>query len=131
MLFLFIAGNTFSQYYPLPHVEKESPFDTAAVFPGGSSAMMNYFRDSCYYPEPEFSQRKSGNVLLKFEIDTNGQVHNIHIINGVAGAPNFVAEARRVVSNMPVWKPAVKNNFPVNSEYTVSFPFILKHAKKK
>lgn len=131
MLLLCISGSAFAQYYPLPHVKMESPFDTAALFPGGSDAMLKYFSDSCYYPEPELSMGKSGNVLLKFTIDTFGLVQNIHIINGVAGAPNFVKEALRVVSLMPTWRPAIKYNRPVVSTYTVSFPFHLKHAKKK
>jgi periplasmic protein TonB len=133
ILFLFIHCSVAlnAQYYPLPVAEKESPYDTAAVFPGGSTAMYKFFSDHTIYPQQEYSNRKSGSVLLSFQIDSIGRVGEIHIINGVAGAPNFVKEAARVVGMMPLWKPAIKSGRYVSSRYTISFPFNLKKAHLK
>jgi TonB family protein len=128
VLITIVSQSLLAQYYPLPHVDKKLPFDTAAVFPGGSSAMLKFFCDSTIYPQPEFDQRKAGSVLLKFRIDSTGKVSNVHVINGVAGAPNFVPEAKRVVMLMPRWTPAIKSGRYVSSEYNVSFPFDLKKA---
>ena len=113
------------KYHPLPHVDKESPFDIAPQFKGGSNAMMKYFSDSIRYPEPEKTKRKQGSVLMKFIVNEKGKIENIHIINGVAGAPNFVAEAKRVVESMPDWIPATKKGKNVSSEYQLSIPFKL------
>lgn len=116
---------------PLPYVQKESKFDTAPCFPGGSKAMMKYFEDNINYPEPEKTKYIQGNVLIKFDVTKKGNIMNVQGLNGVPGGPNLIKEAVRVIQSMPLWIPAVKDGKPVDSEYVLSVPFKLKKKKKR
>ncbi len=132
LLFFFIsfANSSFAQEdgeNPLPFIAQESKFDTAPRFPGGTKMMMNYFEKNMRYPEPEKFKKIQGQVSLKFEVDKNGKIKNIKVLNGVAGGPNLAKEAVRLIQNMPLWIPANKNAKPVKSEYFLSIPFQLVH----
>jgi len=110
---------------PLPYAYKEPAFDTAPQYPGGSDAMMKYFKDSIRYPEPEKTKQLQGNVLVKFRVSEKGKIINIQVINGVPGGPNLARETERVIENMPAWIPAIKNGKQVEAEYMLSVPFKL------
>ena len=133
VLLLTLASNVRAQeenFHPLPYAHHEPAFDVAPQFPGGSSAMMQYLADSIRYPEPEWSQRKQGSVLVKFNVSRKGAISDIHIVNGVAGAPNFVKETMRVLEAMPRWTPATKRGKKVTAEVQVSVPFKLNDRRR-
>ena len=117
-----------AQDFGLPMPDHKPEYDIAPQFPGGSDAMMRYFADSVRYPEPERSQRKQGHVLAAFMVDRRGRVTNVRIVNGVPGAPNLAAEARRLLEAMPRWKPATLNGRRVAAEVHLSVPFRLEAA---
>ncbi|MBK8498708.1 MAG: TonB family protein [Flavobacteriales bacterium] len=85
--------------------------------------MMRYFADSVRYPEPERSQHKQGQVLAAFMVDRKGRVTDVRIVNGVPGAPNLAAEARRLLEAMPRWKPATLKGKRVAAEVHLAVPF--------
>lgn len=87
--------------------------------------MMQYFKDSIRYPEPEWTQRKQGHVLVQFTISRKGAIKDIRVVNGVAGAPNLAREAERVIASMPPWIPATKNGKRVEAVVNISVPFDL------
>ncbi|GDX51259.1 hypothetical protein LBMAG27_03060 [Bacteroidota bacterium] len=102
---------------PLPWNMPEPVYDTAPQYPGGPTAMRQFFADSVRYPEPEKSKGLQGGVYLKFIVDTSGAVTNVQLINGVPYAPNLAKEALRLMYSMPRWIPATKNGKPVEAEY--------------
>ena len=122
---LLLGGRSYAQddNNPLPYVQREPAYDVAPQFPGGSNAMMQYFADSIRYPEPELTQRKQGTVIMACIVTRKGEVTAIRAVNGVPGAPNFIAEATRVLESMPRWTPARKGNKRVDAEMQVSIPF--------
>lgn len=124
-LFPFLFTGLFAQndFHPLPHVHKEPTYDIAPQFPGGSDAMMQYFADSIRFPEPERTQRKQGHVLVKFTVTRKGAIKDVHVINGVAGAPRFVPETVRVLEAMPPWVPATRKKKRVDAEVQLAVPF--------
>lgn len=128
-IFFIIVQYSFAQQekeYPLPYSQKESPYDIAPEFIGGSKALQKYFQDSIRYPEPEKIKKLQGAVSLKILIDKKGKITKVEALNGVPGAPNFVKESIRVINTMPNWIPATKKGKPVDAEYYLSVPFKLK-----
>jgi TonB family protein len=122
-ILLLCLNAVYSQEFSLPYVERDPVYDIAPQFPGGSDEMMRYFADSVRYPEPERSQRKEGPVLVAFTITKKGRVTGVRIVNGVPGAPNLAAEARRMLEIMPWWHAARKKGKRVAAEVQLSIPF--------
>lgn len=96
-----------------------------AEFPGGYSAMMEYFRQNIRYPEEEQDERIEGKVFLQFVIRRDGSVDDVQVLRGVPGGRGLEREAVRVVKSMPLWTPASMNGITVNSRFTVPIMFKL------
>ena len=62
-----------------------------------------------------------GTVVVKFVIGRNGGVQEVQVEKGINPALN--AEAVRVVSSSPKWKPAVLNGNPIRTTHTVRVQF--------
>ena len=95
--------------------------DMQAVFPGGNSAMFEWIKQNTNYPIQDAAYGWSKDVVVKFVVNTKGKTVDATIVK--SRNPEMDAEALRVISQMPVWKPAIKNGLPVNVERRVSIPF--------
>jgi TonB family protein len=92
-------------------------------FPGGEGKMMKFISKNLIWPAPEICAQ--GRVTCIFIIEKDGSISNIEIIKGFEGLPAFNAEAVRVISLMPKWKPAQKNGQIVRCTYTLPIVFKL------
>ena len=101
----------------------EIEVDKPAQFPGGETAMMDFLRKQLVYPARAKEEEISGKCFVQFVVTTEGLIANVKVLRGVAGCPECDRECIRVVKSMPYWIPAVKNNKPVNSYYTIPFTF--------
>jgi protein TonB len=101
----------------------EIEVDKPAQFPGGETAMMDFLRKQLVYPSRAKEEEISGKCFVQFVVTTEGLIANVKVLRGVAGCPECDRECIRVVKSMPYWIPAVKNNKPVNSYYTIPFTF--------
>lgn len=110
---------------PLPYVEREPPWDVAPQFPGGTDALMRYLRDSLHYPAEARLAGREGTVLTDVFLDARGRVTNVHIVNGVPGAPSLAREAERLLYAMPNWEPARKKRRRVPAEVHLGVRFRL------
>ncbi|GAB5417246.1 MAG: hypothetical protein Crog4KO_21120 [Crocinitomicaceae bacterium] len=79
-----------------PHVEAE--------FPGGVEALMKYMNDNLVYPEVSKQMQEQGKVYLSFVIEKDGSITNIKVERSIS--KNLDREAKRLIRNMPNWKPA-------------------------
>jgi TonB family protein len=62
-----------------------------------------------------------GRVILSFVVETDGSLSNIKVVRNIgAGAGE---EAVRVVSEMPLWSPAMQNGHLVRCRYTLPVVF--------
>jgi periplasmic protein TonB len=77
------------------------------LFDNGNSDLYEYLNKEIVYPQRAISAGVSGKVIVSFDIDTEGNVNNIHVLKGIGFGCD--EEAVRVVKNMPKWKPAVQN----------------------
>jgi len=108
----------------LEHKDKVNPnkiyhiADVMPVYPGGIKALQKYIKRKINYPKNAQLNGIEGKVFVSFVVGKEGNVKNVNVIR--SEHPSLNAEAKRVISELPDWKPGKnKGNF-VNVAY--SFP---------
>lgn len=101
---------------PVFQVVEEQP-----EYPGGVSALMEFLAKSIKYPEDAEKEGIQGRVIVQFVIDKDGSVMAPKVVRSVH--PSIDAEAMRVVSSMPKWKPGVQRGQAVKVRYTLPLSF--------
>ena len=76
-------------------------FGEGPTFPGGTAAMYEWLSENMVYPEEAIKDGVSGKVVVSFNLDSLGALHNIEIVKKVH--PALDAEVVRVFSSMPNW----------------------------
>jgi len=92
-------------------------------FPGGEKALRTFLATSVKYPTIAQENGIQGKVFVNFVVNKDGSVSNVKIARGVD--PAIDAEALRVVSSLPRWKPGKQRGAPVRVSYTVPISFKL------
>lgn len=90
---------------------------------GGMPGLMQYLGKNIRYPEAAHKAGTQGRVTVQFVVAKDGSIGNVSILRGVD--PALDAEAIRVISGMPKWKPGTQKGEPVNVRYTVPVMFRL------
>jgi TonB family protein len=108
----------------------DTPEDTQAEYIGGEDAMQIYLDDNAKYPSSELKAGHSGYVTVNAFVGVTGNVSGAKV--GMTQLPEtFNAEAIRVVSRMPNWKPATKAGKPIKSEIAIPIYFSPDMARRK
>jgi len=81
------------------------------------------------YPASTKNEGVQGRLVMQFVIYPDGKVRDVKVIRGVH--PDLDAEAVRVVSSSPDWKPGYVNGKPVKVSYVLPIVFQLKGGEKK
>lgn len=97
--------------------------DKMPGFPGGQAALFQYLARSIKYPVIAQTNKEQGKVVLQMVIGKNGAISNIKVLTSVS--PSLDAEAVRVISNMPKWKPGMHQGKAVPVQYTIPVTFRL------
>ena len=92
-------------------------------FPGGTLALRQYLASAVKYPVIAQENGIQGKVYVNFVVEKDGSVTKAKIARGVD--PSLDAEALRVVSTLPKWKPGKQRGAPVRVSYTVPISFKL------
>lgn len=92
-------------------------------FPGGEKAMREFIAHEVKYPTIAVEKGIQGKEYVSFVVDQNGNVRNPRIVRGVDSSLD--AEALRVISAMPRWKPGKHHGQNVAVSYTVPIYFVL------
>jgi protein TonB len=103
----------------LPHTD----WRIMAEFPGGLQSMVRYLSTKVHYPMKARKKGAQGEVLIGFVVEDDGRVDQVHVIRQVA--PYLDAEAVKVVSRMPRWKPGTVDGQKVEEQYTLPIRFKL------
>ena len=93
-------------------------------FPGGIKALLDYLCQNVKYPADAEKQKIEGRVIANFVVETDGSISNVEVFRPVF--PSLDAEAVRVLSAMPKWKPGMQSGKVVRVKYTVPISFKLK-----
>jgi periplasmic protein TonB len=107
------------------NLEIKRPFelDISAQFVGGNSALAKYLQQNLRYP-PEAQRRGiTGKVFVNFVILKTGEIYNVTVPKETERV--LIDEAKRIVRQMPKWKPAMIKGEPVNSEMVLPITFDL------
>lgn len=135
ILFLTLALNSFGQssenflVMPPPKADTVKQIevvnfpDIEAEFPGGNTSLMQYIANNIVYPPAALSEQFQGKVYVQFIVSDEGFISDIKILRGLR--KDCDDEAIRVLSIMPLWKPARHNGYFVHSKMTIPIKFTL------
>lgn len=93
------------------------------VFLGGDEGLMNYIAANIKYPESAKINKLSGKVIIRFCVTETGSVDRVTVLKSVE--PSLDAEAARVVSSLPAFKPGKQGGVPVAVWYMIPVEFKL------
>lgn len=92
-------------------------------YPGGMQACFKFLSDNIKYPENAMKNKIEGRVIVSFTVDKDGSVIKPEIVRSVD--PELDAEALRVMTLMPKWKPGMQRGEVVAVKYTIPVSFAL------
>jgi len=115
---------------PEPKVAKslpgEEPFvvvEESPEFNGGNNAMVAYINNNLKYPAEAVKGKITGKVTVSFVVTKTGKVKDVAVVKPVN--PALDAEAVRVISSMPDWKPGKQGGKGVDVLFRVPVEFKL------
>jgi protein TonB len=91
--------------------------------PGGVTGLYNFIAENTIYPERAHENNIQGKVFVRFCVTSKGKIEQVSIYKGVD--PELDAEALRVVSTLPPFKPGKQSGIPVPVWYIVHINFQL------
>ena len=92
-------------------------------YPGGPQALFEFLGKNVHYPEEAEKAGIQGRVIATFIVEKDGSISEPTVVKSVD--PLLDAEALRVISAMPNWKPGKQNGEVVRVKYTVPLSFNL------
>jgi len=134
LLVFYFQKNTVSQAASAPEkqpVYAPNQLDKQPAYPGGIPALAAYLSQNIRYPEAARRQKIEGTVLVMFVLDETGAVTQTEVSPSAAAKaqqPEFgalVAEAVRVVQQMPRWAPAETKGRAVRCQLSLPIRFKL------
>lgn len=99
------------------------------VFPGGTSALMDFVKQNLRYPAKAIQDQIEGRVIVQFIVKADGKVTDAAVIRSVR--EDLDNEAVRVVRSMPVWTPGKQRGKAVAVKYTMPIAYNLNSAESK
>ena len=103
--------------------------DEAPEYPGGQVELMKFIAKNIRYPHDAMKDSIEGNVVVRFIVGNDGKVSSPEIVRGVC--PSIDAEALRVVSSLPAFRPARMKGKPVELWYNLPIAFRLTGNDRK
>ena len=95
------------------------------MFNGGSDLeFAKWVNENLRYPESVKKAGVQGRLVIQFVIYPDGKVRDVKVLRGIH--PDMDAEAVRVVSSSPDWKPGSVNGKPVKVSYVLPIVCSLK-----
>lgn len=109
----------------IPDSDGDVIFEMAEVpeFPGGPDALLEFMRKNINYPADAREKDIQGRVLVTFIVNKDGSLTEPEVVKSVD--PLLDAEALRLISVMPKWKPGTQRGKPVRTKYTLPVNFRL------
>jgi TonB family protein len=93
----------------------------------GYPALYEYFASNLVYPGEALKDSIQGVVTISFVINREGKAEKTEVKQSL-GEP-FEREAKRLIENMPLWKPATLNGKEVPSKMSLPLTFQIQKIK--
>lgn len=97
--------------------------ETDADFPGGLDSLSKFIQDHFEFPDKAIEENIEGQVIVQFEIGTNGQVSNVRMAKSLENCQECNEAAMDVVKKFPNWIPYKMNGKALTS--TMNLPIKL------
>lgn len=94
-----------------------------AEFKGGANGMQEYIAKNVEYPMYAIDRNITGKVFISFIVEKNGRITNVQVERGAH--TSLDAEAVRLISEMPKWKPGKKYGKKVRTRVRLPINFTL------
>ncbi len=98
-----------------------TPFIKRAEYKGGQQAMNYYLTRNMRYPSSAIQNGIQGRVVVSFVIDTEGKIQQAMVQEGLSLDTD--AEALRIITQMPAWKPAYRYGKAVPQQFSLPISF--------
>ena len=98
-------------------------------YPGGMRAGLEFMARNLRYPAKAQEAGKQGRVIVQFVVRKDGSLSDFKVLRPVD--PWLDAEAIRVISTMPKWKPGMQDGKPVSVKFTLPVTFMLEGTNNK
>lgn len=95
-------------------------FEIQPEFPGGKNALVLYLKMNINYDHIPASS-KGQSVKVRFTVASEGLIEDVKVVKGIDAITDF--EAKRVIQNMPKWKPAIQDGKRVKVGRTLPLTF--------
>jgi protein TonB len=92
-------------------------------FPGGTSAMYAWLSKNMRYPAAASRANISGRVFVSFVVNADGSIQDVQVMKGLGFGTD--EEAKRVVQQMPKWRPGKQSGRPVRVKFNLPINFQL------
>jgi TonB family protein len=99
------------------------PFTRFEIVPKPTFDMFKYLSANLHYPHVARDRGIEGRVVVRFIVNENGTLSNVHVVKHVS--PDIDEEAERVVLNMPPWKPGIRDDKPAKIFFNLPLVFKL------
>ena len=96
-------------------------------YPGGMAECMKFLGKNVKYPVEAQENGIQGRVIVSFVVTDEGDIQDPVVVKGVD--PLLDAEAVRVISMMPKWKPGKQRGKAVNVKFTLPVSFRLSSSE--
>ena len=95
--------------------------DEMPEFPGGLHVLSTYLSQNLKYPVSAQQNGIQGRVMMRVIVEKDGSITNVEVVRGVSA--ELDAEAIRVLSAMPKWKPGKHKGELVRVRYNIPVVF--------
>lgn len=95
----------------------------------GFADFYQYVAANLKYPEQARKMGVEGRVFLKFLVDEAGKISNVQVIRGIGAGCD--AEAKRILSEAPNWKPGMQDGVAVKSTFNLAVIFKLGNSPER
>ncbi len=104
-------------------------FSYVEEMPSHRWSLPKYLKKSFRYPESALNNNIEGRVIVKFSINEDGSISDVHVIQSLS--PDCDSEAVRLYRNMPRWRPGMQNGKRVKVIFTQPLTFTLDKDKHR
>jgi len=120
------------EYEYVPVEEEEEEIVEASIFivvesmpeyPGGIKELYKYLGENIKYPTIAKESHITGKVYVNFIVEKDGSISGVKILRGIGGGCD--EEAKRIIANMPNWKPGKQRGKAVRVSYNIPVKFTL------
>jgi TonB family protein len=97
------------------------PIQRMPEFPGGEPALASFIQNNIRLNAIPRSQRIRGIVVVSFKVQRDGRIGDIKVVRSLS--PELDQECVRVVSMMPLWRPAISGGRAIDLTHNLPFTF--------